>query len=131
MITTGSGLLYAAASLIAPTRSLGPVRPASAAAERLAAAGTDLTEALREIAAAIDERRMVADTVFDEGRRTAFMSIARDDLDALVPGDEVEHVEQALRVAWTADRLASTDRALRDLRGPLQDSAIGRRPWWR
>lgn len=131
MITTGSGLPYAAASLIAPTRSLGPVRPASAAAERLAAAGTDLTEALREIAAAIDERRMVADTVFDEGRRTAFMAIARDDLDALVPADAVDHVEQALRVAWTADRLASTDRALRGLRGPLEDSAIGRRPWWR
>jgi hypothetical protein len=85
---------------------------------------------VREIASAIDERRPVSNAVFDDRRRVALTSIARDELGALAPGATGADVQHALRVAWTADRLASTDRALDGLRGPLADSAIGRRPWW-
>ena len=64
--------------------------------------------------------------MFDDSRQAELAIVADECLAALTPSDPPDRIEGALRLAWTVDRIAATDRSIVALDQPLTEAAIAR-----
>ena len=131
LITVGSTLPYTGDALVTLAAARGPVVGFAPQVRRLVAISARVEHAIGEISTALDEHRPAPTDVFDTGRQAELAIVADDCLASLTPSDPPERIEGALRIAWTVDRIASTDRSIVALYEPLVEASIPRRPWWR